>query len=150
MENKILSFKGFNGRMELHEDFVRLDRTTTMGFLMQGLRGKKDIYFKNISSIQIRRPVIIPGYIQFSISGGNEQTDGVTEAIVDENTLAFYGNEKYKKALEIKKLIEKKINQKASSYTNTASEIEKLYSLMQKGVISRKEFEIQKAKALSN
>ena len=49
----IIEFKGRNGRVELYRDFVRFDRGTVMGFISQGLKGKKDIYFKNITSIQI-------------------------------------------------------------------------------------------------
>ena len=39
-EKPIISFKGRNGRIELYTEFVRLDRTTAMGFLLQGLKGK--------------------------------------------------------------------------------------------------------------
>ena len=43
MKDPIESFKGRNGIIELYKNFVRLDRGTVMGFLMQGLKGKKDI-----------------------------------------------------------------------------------------------------------
>ena len=45
MEEPTFSFKGRNGKIELYHDFVRLDRGTFLGFLMQGLKGKKDISF---------------------------------------------------------------------------------------------------------
>lgn len=52
MSNKPnISFKGSNGKIELYDNYLRIDRETAMGFLTQGLKGKKDIKFKNISSI---------------------------------------------------------------------------------------------------
>src|SRR3989344_5525466 len=66
----IISFKGRNGIIELYKDYVRFDRGTFMGFLMQGLKGKKDIYFHSITSIQIKKPGFAVGYLQFSIPGG--------------------------------------------------------------------------------
>jgi len=41
MEEPSISFKGRNGRLELYEKYVRVDRGTVMGFLMQGSKGKK-------------------------------------------------------------------------------------------------------------
>lgn len=145
----IISFKGRNGKIELFEDFVRLNRETIMGVLMQGLKGKKDIYFHNITSIQIKKPGLVVGYLQFSIPGGNESRGGVYNSMQDENSIAFLGKKEYEKALEIKEYIEKKINSKNSnSSDSTADEIEKLHSLMEKGIITKEEFENKKLKLL--
>lgn len=144
----IISFKGRNGKIELYKDFVRLDRGTALGFLMQGLKGKKDIYFHNITSIQIKKPGLSVGYLQFSIPGGNESRRGMFNSLNDENTISFDGKEKYEKALKIKEYIEKKIKSKNSGSSSTADELEKLHSLMEKGVISKKEFEAKKKQLL--
>ncbi len=106
----IIEFKGTNGKIELYNHFIRLDRGTTMGFLTQGLKGKKDIYFKNITSIQIKKPGILAGFIQFSIPGGNESERGVMGSIKNENTISFAWKEQYEKALKIKEYIENKIH----------------------------------------
>lgn len=149
MEDKpIIEFKGRNGRIELYSNFVRIDRGTVMGFLTQGLKGKKDIYFKNITSIQIKKPGLSVGYLQFSIPGGNESKRGVFASIKDENTISFDGREKYEKALKIKEYIEKKIISSSSNFSSDADEIEKLHSLMEKGIITKKEFEQKKKKLL--
>lgn len=150
MQEPIISFKGRNGKIELHKDFVRFDRDTVMGFLMQGLKGKKDIYFRNITSIQIKKPGFTIGYIQFSIPGGNESQRGVFNSLNDENTLSFIGEENYEKALKIKEYIEKKIKSKNSSSSSSADEIEKLHSLLQKGILTKKEFEEKKKKLLDD
>ncbi len=140
----IISFKGRNGKIELYKDFVRFDRDTFMGFLYHGRKGKKDIYFHNITSIQIKRPRLSVGYLQLSIPGGNESQRGVFGSLKDENTISFDGEEKYEKALKIKEYIEKKNKSKHSVSSSTAEEIENLHSLMKKGIISKKEFEAKK------
>ncbi|HYD03164.1 MAG TPA: DUF4429 domain-containing protein, partial [Alphaproteobacteria bacterium] len=111
MESPIIEFKGRNGRIELYKDFVRLDRETFMGFMLHGLKGKKDIYFKNITSIQIKEPGFTAGYLQFSIPGGNESSGGVFSATRDENTIVFSA-EDYVNAVKIKEYIEKRIIKK--------------------------------------
>ena len=145
----IISFKGRNGRIELYKDVVRLDRGTVMGFLTQGLKGKKDIFFHNITSIQIKKPGLTVGYLQFSIPGGVESNRGAFSSVKDENTISFNGKEKYEKALKIKEYIEKKIKSKHSGSTNLAEEIGKFHSLMEKGILSKKEFEAKKKELLS-
>ena len=146
----IIEFKGRNGKIELYKDFIRLDRETVMGFLMQGLKGKKDIYFKSITSIQIKKPGLTAGYLQFSILGGNESKSGAFAAASDENTISFNGKKNYEKAMEIKECIETRINAPvAPPSSSDADEIEKMYSLMEKGIITKKEFENKKKKILA-
>ena len=150
MEEPIISFKGRNGKIELYKDFVRLDRATAMGFLMQGLKGMKDIYLHNITSIQIKKPGFTVGYIQFSIPGGNESQKGAFDSLKDENTLSFIGKENYEKALAIKERIEKTMKSRNSGALSSADEIEKLHSLFKKGILTEKEFEEKKKKLLED
>jgi len=144
----IISFKGRNGRIELYEDFVRLDRGTLMGFLTQGLKGIKDIYFDSITSIQIKKPGLSVGYIQFSIPGGVESRGGLFASINEENTISFDGHSKYEQALKIKEYIEKK-KQSRHQVGSSADEIEKLHTLMEKGILTKEEFEEKKKKILA-
>ena len=151
MEDKpIIEFKGRNGRIGLYRDFVRLDRGTVLGVLFQGLKGKKDLYFNNITSIQIKKPGLSVGYLQFSIPGGNESKGGVSPSIDDENTISFDGKKKFEKALAIKDYIEKKIISKNSNSVSMADEIEKLHSLMEKGILTKKEFNEKKKRILES
>ena len=140
----IIEFKGTNGRIELHKNFVRIDRETVMGFIFHGLKGKKDIYFKNITSIQIKKPGLSTGYMQFSLPGGIEAVGGASNAIKDENTISFNGQGNYEKALKIKEYIEKENIPSSSPTYSSADEIEKLHALMEKGIITQKEFEQKK------
>ncbi len=138
----IISIKGRNGKLELYKNFIRLSRKTVMGFLTQGLKGDKDIYFNHISSVQIKKPGLTVGYIQFSIVGGNESKGGVFSSIKDENTFAFDGKDNYKKVLDIKEYIEKnkQENLKKETKISNADELEKFFILKEKGVISEDEF----------
>ena len=147
----IISFKGGNGRIELYENFVRIDRGTITGFMMQGLKGKKDIYFSSISSVEIKKPGLTAGFIQFTLPGGNESRGGVSDAVKDANTVTFgpYYKHKYEQAVEIKDYIEKKKHTGSQSANSTADEIEKMHALFTKGILTRKEFEEKKMKLLS-
>jgi hypothetical protein len=122
---------------------------------MQGsLKGEKQIPYSAISAIQTKRPGIVSGYIQFTISGGKEGRKGLFEATSDENTLMFTDRSEFERA---KEFIETKIRQSRSRPVEvTASEhspidqIEKLASLLDRGLLTRDEFDIQKAKILNS
>jgi hypothetical protein len=145
----IIEFRGRNGEFQLYPKFLRINRGTAMGFLMQGLKGQKDIYFDKITSIQVKKPGFLIGYIQFSIGGGNESRQGVFDANKDENTVSFGSLELYEKALKAKEYIEKQMHAKSGNTPlSDAEEIEKLYNLMKKGVLTKEEFEHKKKELL--
>ena len=147
----IISFKGGNGKIELYENFVRIDRGTITGFMMQGLKGKKDIYFSSITSVEIKKPGFTVGFIQFTLPGANESRGGVSAAQKDENTVTFgnFYKQKYDQALEIKDYIEKKKHTGSQSANSTADEIEKMHTLLTKGILTKEEFEEKKRKLLN-
>jgi hypothetical protein len=142
----IVEFKGRNGRLALYETFVRIDRGTAMGFLMQGLKGQKDIYFDSITSIQVKKPGLSVGFIQFSVPGGIESRKGVTTALADENTVGFGDMESYEKALKVKEYVENHRSKatQASVRTSRVEELEKLVALRQQGALTDEEFESMK------
>jgi len=79
---------------------------------MLGVKGDKEIYIKNISSIQLKRAGIFAnGYIQFSFLGGQEAKGGLVQAGRDENSIVFY-QKKNQEFEEIKNMIEEKIVRK--------------------------------------
>ena len=69
---------------------------------------------------------------------------GIFDAIFDENTITFKDKESYDKAQKIKEYIDEKNISSDQREISGADEIQKLYSLMQKGIISKKEFEQKK------
>lgn len=150
MDTPIVEFKGRNGRLALHEGFVRLDRGTVMGLLMQGLKGQKDIYFDSITSIQIKKPGLSVGFIQFSLPGGIESRRGVSNALADENTVGFFDMDSYEKALRVKEYIESHRVRPSpvTGRTSPVEELEKLAALRQQGALTDAEFETMKKRIL--
>ncbi len=154
MESKpIIEFKGTNGKIQLYEDFVRLDRGTLGGLLTHGCQGKKDIYFENITSIQIKKPGLMGGHLRFSvpgtIDGRHPLLKGIGSSRTEENTISFNWPSDYKKALNIKEYIEKRMSKCSASQTNSISdELLKLNELQKSGAISAREFKELKEKLM--
>jgi len=141
--------KGVGGSLELLDDRLIIRRTMVLG-LLHGLAGEKTIPYTNITAVQFKRAGIVNGYIQFTIAGGNESRKGAWEAVKDENTLIFSDNETFGKARD---LIEGKIaprNAQQGPPQSTAQELEKLASLLDRGLLTRQEFEQQKSVLLGS
>lgn len=77
--------------LDVNESSITIRRKGMLNFINQGLKGEKAIPLSSIRAIQIKKPGLTSGYIQFSITGGNESKGGVFEATADENTVMFVG-----------------------------------------------------------
>ena len=98
--------KGYNGQLLLFNNKIRIERKGLLPFLTQGYKGQKDIYLKQISSIQFKPAGLITnGYIQFAFIGGSENKGGLFQAVKDENTIMFTKKQQ-KDFEEIRDLIE--------------------------------------------
>ena len=112
----------------------------------------------NITSVEVKKPgLFVAGFIQFSIAGGVARdtsftiTGGAWDAIQDENSVVFGGRRRYRSALEIKHYIQKYSEGKSSSSahsTSAADEILKLKNLLDKGILTRAEFDAKKKELL--
>jgi hypothetical protein len=90
MDNPIKTAKGVNGQLLLYKNRVRIERKGVLSFLTQGLKGQKDVFIKQISSIQFKPAGLLTnGYIQFAFLGGTENKGGLFNATQDENTIMF-------------------------------------------------------------
>ena len=144
---------GVATRLYVYEDKVEIEHHGLLGFLIQGLSGKKSIPMSSIRSIQFREGgTVISGFIQFGLSGGVEKQGGVFNAAGDENSVVFT-QDKNEDALKIKSFIEDKIQESlvptaSSNQISIANEIVKFKELMDAGVISEDEFLQQKARLL--
>lgn len=69
-------------------DKVVITRKGVINFVNQGIKGEKTIPLKSITSIQLKKPGMTNGYIQFGILGGIESKSGVFNATKDENSVA--------------------------------------------------------------
>ena len=155
--NPILELIGINGNLLLFPNKIIISRSH--GGIMTGLsqgfsKGDKNIYISQISSIQIKKPGITNGYIQFSISGGKESTGGVFSATTDENTVMFT-SEMFDTAQQIRDTIDKikdgnyhSPEKRETIFLNVPEEIRKYKGLLDDGIITQEEFESKKRQLL--
>lgn len=152
MVKKIVVKMPHKSTIEVSEHSLTIRRKGLISAATHGLKGDKTIPFKNITAVQLKKPGMNNGYIQFSILGGNEGKGGYTEAISDENTVMFLSRKTYKQMVELKETIESYIysggNTNPSSPVSTADEIIKLKQLLDDGIITNKEFDKKKKELL--
>jgi hypothetical protein len=83
---------------------------TKKGWLFASRR-EKTIPIRNISSVEIKKPGLAVGFIQFSIAGGVardrslKMMGGAFDASKDENSVLFAKQEQYEAALKIRDAI---------------------------------------------
>jgi hypothetical protein len=69
---------------------IVLRRKGALNALIHGFDGAKTIYIKHVSAIQVSPPgTFSSGFVQFTLSGGNESTGGKFDAAADENSVLF-------------------------------------------------------------
>lgn len=146
--------KGNNGQIELRDDCIVITRKGILGVLSQGLKGEKRIPYTSISAVQFKPAgLMFAGYIQFTIIGGNEARGGVFNATSDENTVMFNDTKSFAQLRdEVESRVAKaKLPQFAPApAVDLADQIAKLGGLLEKGLITRDEFDTQKAKLLNS
>ena len=68
----LYEFRGYDGQIELYENKIIIKRKgiarATRGFTL----GDKEIYLSSITGIQVKKPGIREGYIQFLVTGSQE------------------------------------------------------------------------------
>ncbi|MEX0792207.1 MAG: DUF4429 domain-containing protein [Pirellulaceae bacterium] len=111
-ENNLLATLAGKSRstLRVYEHKIVISRgESASNFLIHGAKGEKSIFYSRISAVQLKPPGrMITGYLQFSISGGNESTRGAWEAVGDENTIIF-GDSQTELAEAIVEYVENKI-----------------------------------------
>lgn len=143
--------------IKLGNGTLTISRPGIMSKLSHGFSGEKTILFNQISAIQIKKAGIARGYIQFVLSGTKEARSGVIFGEKDENIVYFsstFNNKKTNNAAEeIKRTIEQyNLNNNKSNTIikedDKYDKLAKLKKLLDNNVITRDEFEIEKAKLL--
>lgn len=143
--------------IKLGNGTLTISRPGLMSKLSHGFSGEKTILFNQISAIQIKKAGIARGYIQFVLSGTKEARSGVIFGEKDENIVYFASTFNNKKtnnsAEEIKRTIEQyNLNNNKSNTIikedDKYDKLAKLKKLLDDNVITRDEFEIEKAKLL--
>lgn len=138
------------GSLELYENKIRIKRKGVGSFLIHGSKGEKDIFIRDITAIQLKRPgMLTNGYIQFVFSGSKENKDGIFDAASDENSMIF--TKKQMKDVEaFKEAVESKLFETKSppATNNNLNDLEKLAELKSKGIITEDEFNLKKKQLL--
>ena len=143
-----IKIKGVSEDLEVFEDRLTITPRGVLGFLTKGLKGSKEIPYASITAVQFKEAgVILSGYIQFTLPGGNESKGGIFAATSDENTVMFTNavGEEMKKA---KQFIQERLGSKPKVHQSAgglADEISKLKRLKDDGTISESEFNEMKA-----
>ncbi|MDP4143233.1 MAG: SHOCT domain-containing protein [Bacillota bacterium] len=116
---------------------------------------EKTLPIRNISSVEVKKPGLAVGFIQFSIAGGVARdssaklTGGAFDAVNDENSVIFADKKAYEVALKIKEYIES-FSESAAVVTkeSAADELVKFKKLLDDGVINQDEFNTKKKQLL--
>jgi len=146
--------KGIGGDLELLKNKIRIKRKGGMAFLLHGIKGDKEIFLNQISSIQLKKAgFALNGYIQFAFLGGREAKGGVFQATSDENTIMFT-KDNQEDFIEIKNTIEEQVFQfqnqdkKNDKKSLNINDLEKLAKLKDEGIITEEEFQTKKRQIL--
>lgn len=150
IDNISMSAKGLGGEIELLQDRIRIKRKGVQSFVLHGLTGDKEILTSQISAVQCKKAgMLTNGYIQFSFLGGHENKSGILAATQDENTLMFTPRQQ-RDILALKERVDQMLASSAISTTvpSNLDELEKLYGLKEKGIITEEEFNNKKKQLL--
>jgi Short C-terminal domain len=146
----IFEAKGHSGTVVVHPNKVVLKYRR---FLGSG-KGEKEIRIKSITGIQIKKPGLMSGFIQFAFSGSSEQKGrSVFDAAKDENTIMIANKSQYEMMLRVKELVEQYQDQAENISTpqaqsSTADELKKLAELKDLGILTEEEFTAKKKQLL--
>jgi hypothetical protein len=149
-----MTIKGYNGTLEVFDNKLVIKR----GIMYHKGRGEKEIYLRNVSGIQLKKPGLSSGYFQISHSGAKEHKGGAWSAVYDENTIVIGSGGVYKEFEGAKRMIEQKIDALHTPAPQTASappptsnpydELERLAKLKEQGIITEDEFNAKKRQLL--
>ncbi|OGM14212.1 hypothetical protein A3D84_03890 [Candidatus Woesebacteria bacterium RIFCSPHIGHO2_02_FULL_42_20] len=100
--------KGIGATLEVYKDRIVIKRNL-IAKLLEGFRGDKSMPLAKITSVQFQKAnPLMSGYLQFSVSGGNESTGGIIDASKDENSILF-SSDQNASAEEINSLVKSRI-----------------------------------------
>lgn len=146
-------FEGYGATVEIDGDGLTIRRKGLMSFSLHGIKGAKRIPFASIAAVQFKPAnLMTSGYIQFSIVGGNESRGGLMAATKDENSVLFKGKKQNADFERLRIAVEDGIKRArapiAPAAASTADELSKLGDLLDRGLLTRQEFDQQKAALL--
>lgn len=153
-----MEIKGINGIAKAFEDHVTISRKTLGGFSFQGIKGDKDFYYRDMVSVEYKKPSkMTNGYIQFVVNPelAVDQKVGLLattkEASEDPNAVTLRAFTK-KSAEEADIFYNYIMERLAASKQNTSAaptnELRGLKSLLDDGIITQDDFDAKKKELL--
>lgn len=154
MKNEIFIKSPGKTIIAINNDSLTVTRKGMINTMNHGLKGEKTIPFKNITAMQLKKPGMTNGYLQFSVLGGNESRGGIYAASTDENTIMF-SKKYFKEMTELKSFIELKQSELSKQTTinnfsekSTAEQIKEFKELLDLEIITQEEFDQKKLQLL--
>lgn len=147
------TIRGVQDQLEVFDSKIAITPKGFLGFINKGIKGTKEIPFTSITAIQLKKARLTSGYIQFTVSGGNESRGGIFSATKDENTFMFI--HKHNDVMtEIKdyiesRMAESRVPQTSVSIASLSDEIQKLAQLHEQGILSAEEFQSAKNRLIT-
>lgn len=136
-------------RLYLYDSYILIQRKWLNAFFLHWLKWDKQIPIKSITAIQIKKAWLMTWYIQFSLSGWNENIWWLFNAVKDENTVTFLWSDNYETALKIQEYINNYSHNQSPKKDSSIDEIRKLWELLKEWLITQEEFDSHKKKLLN-
>lgn len=161
---ELMRLKGTNGTVIVFADKVVISRKGLIAFSTQGgFQGDRTIYYKDLASVEYKKPGWVNGYLQFIFPGSLNASAKVgifktsSKSAKDQNTIILRAfNKKIPSESEkLYKLILSKIEEfksvsnQSANPTSDADEIRKYKALLDDGIITQKEFDDKKKQIMS-
>ena len=153
---EISLINGYNGQVSFDGTNVTISRKGALAKMSFGFSGEKRIPVTSIISVQYKEASsMLNGFIQFA-TAARESAGGLTDASQDENSVLFTKSQNADFA-ELRKAVEEAIAKRHTAATtviqnnsSVAEELEKMASLLEKGILTQEEFDKQKSKLLNS
>jgi hypothetical protein len=153
METALIEATGLNAGVMLFKDVVRLQRLGLRNLLSGASRIEKDILISQIISIRFKKAGLLSnGYIELVLMHYHEKTDKEPEDETEDVIVSFRPGQQ--KAFEaFREMLEAKMTSGAvvrapTVATTDLDQLEKLASLLDKGIITEEEFSRKKKQLL--
>lgn len=155
----LMDARGIDGHLVLLETGVRIKRSDPMVFLDKGIRGDKEIPFRHIESVRLKKAGSFSnGHIRLFLLEGKRAAESSSGNNQDENKVLFKAAQQ-STFEEIKRAIEEKVAAAKASLSSPSpqvapqtisyiDELEKLASLRDRGIINEEEFTAKKRQIL--
>jgi hypothetical protein len=144
--------EGSNGTVVVEQNALRIRRKGFANILTQGLQRERVIPLTSIRAIQFKEAGRwMAGYIQFSVVGAIDRPGGIMEATKDENAVLFERSQQ-PAFEELRRVVEQHLAVPQPPVGGTKSvgeELERLAGLLDRGLLSRSEFEQMKRSLLT-